>query len=348
MILLTLRDLAYRKVRFALVTALVAVVLALLFVMTGISNRFEVEPYDSVDAIGAPYWVVPAGSSGPFTASGTVATDIAPTLGVAGVQPVVVARASLSKTGTDHKEVVLIGVAAGALGSPEVVKGTRLAGIGEAVVDREAGVHVGDQVTIAGQPVTVVGLTSGRTIFAGAPLAFMEVAQVQDVVFNTDTVASALLVPERPATVPEGYELRTADEVAKDALKPIKNAVSSITLMLVLLWLVAAIVIGAIVFLSALERTRDFAVLKAMGSPDRVLAGGLAVQAVLVAIVAALAAALLQRLLHPAFPLGVEVPSSAYWQVPVVAVAVALVSALLGVRRVINADPTQAFGGPGA
>ncbi len=50
MILLTFRDLVYRKTRFIVVTILGAVVFALLFVMTGLVEQFNLEPYDTVDA----------------------------------------------------------------------------------------------------------------------------------------------------------------------------------------------------------------------------------------------------------------------------------------------------------
>ena len=51
MILLTFRDLVYRKTRFIVVTVLGAVVFALLFVMTGLVNQFNLEPADSRRAV---------------------------------------------------------------------------------------------------------------------------------------------------------------------------------------------------------------------------------------------------------------------------------------------------------
>ena len=63
MILLTLRDLVYRKTRFIVVTVLGAVVFALLFVMTGLVNQFNLEPFDTVEQFGADEWVLPEGVS---------------------------------------------------------------------------------------------------------------------------------------------------------------------------------------------------------------------------------------------------------------------------------------------
>ena len=50
MILLTLRDLRFRLVRFVVVVVLGAVVFALLFVMTGLVEQFNREPFDTLDA----------------------------------------------------------------------------------------------------------------------------------------------------------------------------------------------------------------------------------------------------------------------------------------------------------
>ena len=121
---------------------------------------------------------------------------------------------------------------------------------------------------------------------------------------------------------------------------------SSIDLIRILLWVVAAIIIGAVVYLSALERQRDFAVLLAVGGRSRQLATSLAIQAVFVALLAVATAAALQAVVAPVFPLKVRVPPASLWQLPTVAVVVALLAASAAMRRVRKTDPAAAFGGP--
>ena len=55
----------------------------------------------------------------------------------------------------------------------------------------------------------------------------------------------------------------------------------------ILLWLVAALIIGTMTYLSALERRRDVAVLKAIGASTRQLGMSIALQGALVALAAA-------------------------------------------------------------
>jgi len=99
------------------------------------------------------------------------------------------------------------------------------------------------------------------------------------------------------------------------------------------------------VYLSALERQRDFAVLKAIGAPDSALLSSLALQAVLVALISVGLAAIIQIFLAPVFPLRVRVPSRAFWQLPLFAVVMSLIAGAVGMRRVVRADPSQAFAG---
>jgi len=119
--------------------------------------------------------------------------------------------------------------------------------------------------------------------------------------------------------------------------------VSSIDLIRILLWFVAAIVMGAVIYLTALERERDFAVLKAVGASGSSLGVGLAIQAAVIALFAAALGAVIAKLIEPSFPLPVKIPGSALLTVPAAAVIVGLVSALAGVRKVNRTDPAEAF-----
>ena len=149
-ILLTLRDLRFRAVRFVVVVLLGAVVFALLFVMTGLVEQFNLEPYDTVDAFGASTWVLPEGVSG----SVHRLVDDARGHGRRrrrrrDVAAVVTARSSIT-AGSFTDEVVLVGHEPGGLGSPPTVEGRAAAAPGEVAVDESMDVDVGDAVNIGG------------------------------------------------------------------------------------------------------------------------------------------------------------------------------------------------------
>jgi putative ABC transport system permease protein len=348
MILLTLRDLRHRAVRFVVVTLLGSVVFALLFVATGLVEQFNREPYDAVDRIGGDAWVLREGVSGPFTAASTLPVEAGAAIDADAVAPVVTARSSLLEAGADDtEEIVVIGGTTEGLGLAPPTQGRNVEAPGEAVVDDTLSVDIGETVTLAGTPFTVVGKTSDATILAGIPLVFVTLESAQDLAFRTREVVSGFLVEGEVRSQPPETVVLTGDEVAADTLGPLEGAIASIDLVRVLLWIVAVIIIGAVVYLSALERQRDFAVLKAVGASNRTLLSSLALQAVLVAVASVALAAIIQVFLGPVFPLKVRVPARAFWQLPLLAVVMAILASLAGMRRVARSDPALAFAGAG-
>jgi putative ABC transport system permease protein len=113
----------------------------------------------------------------------------------------------------------------------------------------------------------------------------------------------------------------------------------------VLMWVVAVIIIAALIYVSALQRVRDFAVLKALGSSSAMLFASLCLQAVLVTLFAAVAAIALSSAMTGIFQQTVDIPANAYYTLPIVAIGVGVGASLVAVRRATGADPAAAFGG---
>lgn len=344
MLLLTFRDLVYRKTRFIVVTVLGAVVFALLFVMTGLVNQFNLEPADTVEQFGADEWVLPEGVSAPFTSVSVMPATALDAVDAETKSPVVITRSSLSDGGTPE-EVVLVGFEPGGLGAPQIVEGRAPEGPGEVAADVTADVEVGDDVALAGEPFTVVGLTENTTVLAGIPFTYLTLPDAQMLAFTTTQVISSVLVAGDLGPLPPGLASLTPDDVVEQTLAPLDGAIASIDLVRALLWIVAAIIVGAVVYLSALDRQRDFAVLKAVGTSNASLLGSLALQAVLIALGAVALAAIIQIFLAPQFPLPVTVPNRAFWQLPLLAIVMALAAGAIGMRKVLRSDPSQAFSG---
>ena len=347
MLLLTFRDLVYRKTRFIVVTILGAVVFALLFVMTGLVNQFNLEPAETVEQFGADQWVLPEGVSAPFTSVSVMPAAAFDAVEAPTKSPVVITRSSVAQGG-EPEEVVLIGFETDGLGMPQVVEGRVPGAEGEVVLDRSLDIDIGDDITVAGAPFTVVGLTEDTTVLAGIPFAYLTLPEAQMLAFTSTEVISSVLVSGELGALPPGLTSLSSDDVVAQTLQPLEGAIASIDLVRALLWIVAAIIVGAVVYLSALDRQRDFAVLKAVGAPSSSLLGSLALQAVLIALGAVALAAIIQVFLAPQFPLPVTVPSRAFWQLPLLAVVMALAAGAIGMRKVLRADPSQAFSGAGS
>ena len=102
---------------------------------------------------------------------------------------------------------------------------------------------------------------------------------------------------------------------------------------------------GAILYLSTLERSADFAVFKAIGVSTGSLVRGLLGQAVALTLVAVGIAVLLELALAPLSAMRVEVPARAYLELVVVAVVAGAAASLAALRRALKIDPALAFAG---
>jgi len=344
-----LRDLQWRRRRFIIATLATGVVFAITLVLTGLSNGFRVEAEHTVDSLGVDTFLIRAGASGPFLGSSPFGADqvqvASRVSGVADAVPLVYSAAT-GKTGGSPRNMNLFGAPEGGPGMPPVSNGRAPSGPDEIAVSSTLGRHVGDQLEIGSRPVRIVGIVDNSTAQAKQPNVFLTVAGAQQAVFSGQPLISSIGLRGTPAHIPDGYRAVDRHGAVDDLLRPMKPAYGAITILALLLWIVAALIVGSVIYLSALERTRDFAVFKAVGVSTRSVLGGLALQAILVAIVAAVVGALLSVALAPLFPMRVVVPVSAFLSLPVIAIVIGLLASAAGLRRAVTVDPALAFGGP--
>jgi putative ABC transport system permease protein len=351
----TLRDLQWRSRRFIVATIGVGLVFAVTLVLSGLSESFHREAHRMTDDIGADVWLVRNGVTGPFTMFSPIPDELADTarsnLAPARVDPLVIVFSNEVRARDDGSKavhnVLVIGHDHDGIGAPTVVDGRAARADYEAVVDRSLGLPVGAEMNLGGFVFTVVGRSVHRTLNAGIPVVFVSLHDARSLALNNLELSSALVVRGGGLhpLVPDGLHLLTNDDVRTDMLRPLDNATSAIRMVQYLLWIVAACIVATIVYLSALERTRDFAVLKAIGHSSARLVVGLGLQAVLLTLAASALAFVLAGLIAPVFPLPVDVPDRALALLPITAVLVGAAASAIGARRAVTTDPTLAFGG---
>jgi putative ABC transport system permease protein len=357
--LASVRDLQWRSRRFLLAVFATGLVFGLALMISGVANSFNVEVNNTVEALGARFWFVPTGSLGPFTVAAPFpASEVAAIRHIPGVtaaNPILVSRAltdgavttsdSPSTSVSSAQAVNLIGVDPGGVGSPRVAEGRPLGPPDSAVVDESLGVKVGQEIALNGMRFKVNGLVNGVTYFAGQPVVFVTLRAADALTADGHALATAVLARGTPIGSTRGFTSLTATQVRADLGRPTAQAAETIRLIEYLLWLVAAGIIGAIVYLSALERRGDFAVLKAVGTPSSHLFSGLVIQAVLIALGAAIVGILVEIPMSGTSQMAVRLAPSNYLAVPVVAVIIGVVASIPPARRAARVDPAIAFGG---
>jgi putative ABC transport system permease protein len=343
----SVRDLQWRRRRFTIAVAATALVFAMTLLLSGASSSLTNENHRIVRVFGADAWVVAAGSSGPFTTASVIPADrgneVVAAPGVARADPVVLFRSTIR--GKSVRDVNVVGFRAGGIMTPHLVGGHVLRGQGETLADTRLGLRVGARVVANGHPLRVVGLVSGVTFNFGTPTLLMPVEDAQALAFAGQPLATAFITAGVPKAIPAGLRVVSERQAIADLARVGKSGHQSIDFINVLLWIVAAGIIGSMVYLSALERMRDFAVLKATGASSGSLLAGLALQAVVLSFTGAVAAAVLAQPLAASFPFPVQIPSAAYLRLLLIAVVVGTLASVAGLRRAIVVDPALAFTG---
>jgi putative ABC transport system permease protein len=349
MLMITLADLRYRYRQFLIAVIGAGVVLAMAVLLSGLADGFRSEINSTVGAVGADRWVLSAESYGRITAVATfddaAVAELASAPGVTRADGIAFLPQEVVRVGSRLVTVNVMGVSTTGLGAPEAKKGTGLGGDGELVVDTRADIGVGTDVRIGATHLRVVGTVSDRTLSAGVPMAYMTLHDAQAALLGGRPVVTAVVTTGVPQSVPDGLVALTNRQVDHETLATLASGVSSIEKSRTMMWVIAVIIVAALIYVSALQRVRDFAVLKALGSSSRSLFGSLCLQAVIVTLLAAGLGMILSLFMTGVFNQPVTVPASAYATLPIVAVAVGLVASLVALRQATGADPASAFAG---
>lgn len=349
MLTAALRDLQWRKRRFVIAIIGTGLVFAMTLVLTGLANGFRVEADRTVDSLGLDSYLIKSGAAGPFVGSSPFAPteleSVARTPGVTAAVPMVYGSATIPDRGSSVN-VNVFGAPEHGPGMPAMSAGRAPTDPGEIAVSSTMHRGVGQNLQIGPRTLQIVGIVDDSTLLARQSNVFLTMDGAQQLLFSGQPLISSIGIRGTLAIAPPGYRLVDRAGAVADLVRPLKGARTSISMMAGLLWVVAASIVGSMIYVSALERVRDFAVFKAVGVATLSILGGLALQAVIVAVFAALLGGVLSVLLGPFFPMRVDIPTLAFVLLPVIAVAVGLVASVAGLRRAISVDPALAFGGP--
>jgi putative ABC transport system permease protein len=344
----TFADLRFRARQFAIAIIGVGLVLSMALLLTGLAAGFRAEVADTVDGVGAHTWVLSKTAQGRITAfaafSDLQALAIQNESSADHAAPLLVAPFQVAHGDNKTLTVNLVGVAIGRLGDPQVTSGHRLSGPDDVVVNATLKLANGSIVAIGGKTFHVVGQVTHRTLVGGGPLMYMPLLSAQEVVTSGQPLITAVVTSGTPARIPGGLVALSPNQVINDTVGQLSTAISSIESTRWLMWTVAAAIVASLLYVAALERRRDFAVLKALGSSSRALFLSLVMEAVVVTLMATVLAELVVNLLVPFFSQPVDITFTAYATLPAIAVVVGVLASVSALRRVTGADPAAAFG----
>lgn len=378
-----IRDVFYARGRFALIGSVVGLITLLLVMLTGLTGGLASQNTSALTSInpdrfafGAPA----AGDSGNSGSSGDAGKDAKVdfsasqitesqadrwkhTDGVDSAVPVGFTQTQLSADSTAGVAVVgvpdesgLVGHAAG-----KAIDGSADPGQGDVVVSQsiadDQGAGVGDEVSISGQKFTVSGVVPDE-YYSHSPVAWVDTAAWQSIAHVPSTgddavVGTAMALNgdlDKNAWNDAAQTSGTVVSKVKDSfsgLPAYSSEHSSLLTMQAFLYGISALVTVSFLTVWTIQRTRDIAILRALGAGGRYLIKDAVGQAgIVLAVGAALGLGLgagLGWLAQNGVPFQLSagttlLPAAGIW-------VLGMLGSLVAVRKVAKIDPLIALGG---
>ena len=366
---LAIRDIRFAKGRFALMTAVVALISLLLVLLSGLTTGLGHQSTSAIEQLGSGNRVNQLVFGAPddndakvsFTESQVTQQQLSSWAGSAGVKsavPLGISQSRLQAAG-DNKGISSVavfgvgegeaaaGIAPSAMSDSSVVIGENTA--------TELSLAVGDAVTIAGTELTVSAIVPEQW-YSHSSVVWTTLASWRKIAHLSDPsqLATVLAVTYQPgASVDSAAANAAAGTVSAtrsesfQGLGGYKSENGSLLMMQAFLYGISALVIVAFLTVWTVQRTRDIAVLKAMGASGSYLLRDALTQATLVLVAGAGLGGLVGvagGLLAGQFAPLLLTPATTV--LPVVGIVLlGLAGAALAVRKVTRVDAMIALGG---
>lgn len=364
---LALKQAMFERSRFWLGVAGISAAIALVVAMQAMFAGLNSQVTRYIDRSGVDLVVLQDGVTNFFLTTSTLpAGTLERVRGVDGVSsavPLLMAAVPI-KLGQDTLNDWLVGIPANApFGGPWSVKGGDETPTGDKVVMDAArlkkyGLSLGNNVEIAGQTLSVGGLSS-ETDRLGTTMTFMDLDRARILLAQTQDQTSYVLVRvERGVSVDQvASEIRRvagrvtvlpAGELAQNDIRLSQDmGGAALQMMKTIALMIGLMAISVTMFAAVSERIRDYAVMKAMGAGGYALFRMILLQAVTMAALGVLVGIILVAAVAPVVSRSTSVllvlhPAEVLLNIPL-GVLVGVVAVLLPWAKVARADAMTVF-----
>lgn len=345
---LAVRDLWWARGRFALMVTAVALITALVVMLSGLTeglSRQSISAVTSLPSSNIAFEAPAAGESLSFNSSRVSDEQLAAARKQPGVTSADALGVSTSRVSLNGSVVqaTLFGIDPGAAAAPKALSGDG------AVVSREladeSGLKVGDTITVGSAKLRVAGLADDAS-FSHLPVVWVPRSTWAATAGPAAGAGSVILLDGKPSGDLSGLVVKSrADSLA--AIGSYTSENGSLTMIRVLLIAISALVIGAFFTVWTVQRETDLAVLKAIGARTSYLVRDALGQALLTLLIGGLVGAgvALAAGLAVAGTVPVVMAVSTVLTPLFLLLVVGLIGAAAALRRVITVDPMNALAG---
>jgi len=383
MINLAQKDIKHTFGTFIVTAMGVGMLLGIVLIMIGVYRGMIVDAKVLLDDLNVDLWVVQDNTLGPFAESSRVHEDLKDSVYVIdGVDKTAGLTFQNLQLHTSKKPVRVVAVGFNPSGSFNPINPQRIvSGRGlershyEIVVSDNIGFAMGEEIPIGRNSYKVVGITHGTVSSGGDPLVYISLKDAQELQFSysnerirndrargiKDSTGSMPMVNSVVASIRAGYNI---DEVAqsirdskhksvytkeeqKDILTKnlIERASKQIGLFTAILIIVSTIIIALIIYTMTLEKMKEISIMKLIGIPNSMIMKMIVQETILLGFLAFISGNIFSHMIYSKFPKRVVLEISDAWMLFIVVIIASVLSSLVGIKKVINADPAAAIGG---
>ncbi len=367
MIMFALKTLLEQHLRFILTVFGIALCVMLMLFLLSVYKGVSVGSVEYIRESDADLWILQRHATNILRSTSILNSNYSEVLknieGVKSVAPVLFILASI-KMEESSATVYLTGFdpVIGDGGPPSLLKGTNLTENNQIILDRAFAakykIDIGDKLPIKDDTLTVVGVSTGTNMFV-IQYAFITLQKAHQIV-GLQNIVSCFQVKVQPGTDPSHVANLIRSDLSDIAVFDRKNFLannihemeSGLLPLLYIIAFIGAIVLTAILSLilsvNVLERRKDYAIMKALGSPGTFIPGIVILQALILAgggmAVALILFFPLTGLVEQLSP-EVSVQSSLFQIIVVLAGVgiISLISSFIPIRKLSNIYPLEVF-----
>lgn len=381
MINLAKEDIRHTLGKFTVTAMGVGMLLGIVLIMMGVYRGMIADAEVLLNDLSVDLWVVQDDTLGPFAEASRIHEDLKYTL--KSLQAIDKSEAitfqNLQLPLADRKLAVLA-IGYDVYGDINPINRERLiagrvlqSDHYEIVVTDKTGYKLEDKIKLGRNVYTVVGITHGSVASGGDPLVYVSLKDAQELQFTYTNKRiqsdrergiinkDAHLVNAIIATIKPGYNV---DEVAEDIRKwkhksvytreqqkvvltrnVVEKASKQIGLFTIILVAVATIIIALIIYTMTLEKMKEISIMKLMGLPNSMIIKMIVEETLLLGVLAFIFGNIFAHLIYGKFPKYVLLNLSDAWLLFGIVVIASILASFIGVKKVVNADPTAAIGG---
>ncbi|MEE2031761.1 ABC transporter permease [Rhodococcus chondri] len=371
---LALRELWFARTRFLLMGAVVALISILMVILSGLSSGLVIDGVSALQRTPVQAFAFAEGTKTDSAFSRSVVTEEQadawrnrPDVAQAELFGNTIVNAK-TDSGTPV-DLTLFGIRPGSFLEPTASEGTALGADTDIVLSdsaRDAGVALGDTIIVdrLGTELNVVGFTDDKRTFGHVDVAYVPLSTWQEIHAGVElgeqapesayTEASVVAIQGTDGSLPD---LAAGDAAAGTATKTLEESFDSspgytaetmtMTMIKAFLYAISALVVGAFFTIWTVQRSREIAVLRAMGASTGFLLRDAVFQAVLV-LVASVTVGVLIGLGLGAGLEGSGMPfvleAGPILQGALLLIALGLIGATVAIVRIVRVDPLAALG----